>query len=137
MPFYEYLAKDVDNACGFCKQLFEERQLITADPLTNCPECGAGVERQVSIIGAMVLKSRQMNQYNDCLAAKYWRDQNGVRHKVGPGDGHSKAPTVPKRQTASPTEIEARIQRDKKASKRQRSDDSYRRYAQQVKRAKK
>jgi putative FmdB family regulatory protein len=137
MPFYEYLAKDLDNACDLCKQVFEERQSITSDPLTSCPQCGSAVERQVSLVGGIIMGSRQMNQYNDVKYAKYWRDQNGVRHKVTPGDGHSNAPTVPKRQTASPAEVQARIKRDKKADQRKRSNESYRRYVQRVKRAKK
>jgi putative FmdB family regulatory protein len=129
MPTYEYNC----DKCG----VIEIFHGIKEDALTVCSDCGSSIERLISGGGAFIMKGKQMNQYNDCLLAKYWRDQNGVRHKVGPGDGHSNAPTVPKRQTASPAEVQARIQRGKKTSKRKRSDDSYRRYLQQVKRAKK
>ena len=137
MPFYEYKAVDADASCSYCKGVFEERQSILSDSLTECPKCGNKIVRLVSRPGGIVMRGRQMNQYNDCLVSKYWRDQNGVRHKVGLGDGHSNSPTVPKRKTASPAQVEARIQQDKKVAKKQRSEDSYRRYIQQAKRAKK
>ncbi len=110
---------------------------MSEDAYKVCPECGKkGLERLISGGAAFIMKGRQMNQYNDVKLAKYWRDQNGVRHKVGPGDGSSSSPTVPKRQTASPSEIQARIQRDKKLSKRERNDASYRRYVKKIRRAK-
>jgi putative FmdB family regulatory protein len=42
MPTYEY-------ECTRCGHVFEEFQSITADPLSECPKCGASVKR---LIGA-------------------------------------------------------------------------------------
>lgn len=133
MPFYEYKAADPEKSCEHCQEIFVEMQSILSDPLAECPQCGSKIDRLISQIGGVVMRGRQANQYNDILQAKYWRDQNGVRHKVGPGDGHSNAPTVPKRQTASPTEVEARIKRDKAKDKVRRQRDSYGRFLRQVK----
>ena len=55
-----------------------------------------------------------MNNYNDVRHAKYWRDKNGVRHKVTNADGYSNSPTVSRRVTASPEQIEDRKKSDKK-----------------------
>lgn len=130
MPTYEYSCEK----CG----VMEIFHGIKEEARKVCPECGKkGLERMISSGGAFIMKGKQMNQYNDVQHARYWRDQNGVRHKVGPGDGHSNAPTVRKRQTATPAEVQARIQRDKKAAQRQRTDQSYQRYVQRVKKTKK
>ena len=63
---------------------------------------------------------REANQYNDILKAKYWRDKDGVRHKVGSGDGHTGSGTVSK-QTATPAEIRATKKRDARNDRRRRS----------------
>lgn len=126
MPTYDY-------NCEKCGPI-EIFHSIMDDPHTVCPECGTeGLQRMISAGGAFIMKGKQMNQYNDVLQAKYWRDQNGVRHKVGPGDGHSNSPTVPKHQTASPAEVEARIKRDKATSKTRRQNESYGRFLRQIK----
>ena len=41
MPTYEYKCDD----CGY---RFEEFQSMTAEPLTECPQCGGHVERLIS-----------------------------------------------------------------------------------------
>lgn len=133
MPFYEYKASDPEKSCEYCKDIFETLQSIVSDSLTECPECGNKVDKLISSIGGVVFKGRQMNQYADVLQAKYWRDQNGVRHKVGPGDGSPNSPTVPRRQTASPEEVQARIKRDSQADKSKRTNDSYKRFVKRNK----
>lgn len=120
MPFYEYTKADGESGCDSCTGVFEERQPITAAPLEKCPSCGGKVVRIPSLIAGVIWKGRQMNQYGDCRGAKYWRDKNGVRHEVGPGDGDVNSPTVSNRVTASPEQIEAR----KKADRR-RSQDAF------------
>jgi hypothetical protein len=76
--------------------------------------------------GGVIFKGREANQYNDIHAAKYWRDKNGVKHKVTPADGDVNSATV-KRQTKSPQEIEAARRREKVRAKRRRISESYRR----------
>jgi putative FmdB family regulatory protein len=126
MPTYEYNCE----VCG----IIEIFHSIMDDPHKVCPKCGSkGLEKIVSLGGAVIIKNRQANQYNDILQAKYWRDHNGVRHRVGPGDGHSNSPTVPRQQTASPAEVQARIQRDKQRDKSRRSKESYQRFLRQIK----
>ncbi len=44
MPIYEY-------RCGFCERQFEVRQGFNDDPITNCHECGAGVQRVIQTAG--------------------------------------------------------------------------------------
>lgn len=44
MPTYEYL-------CGQCKHRFEIVQKITADSLTECPECGGRIRRVLFPVG--------------------------------------------------------------------------------------
>ncbi len=49
MPTYEY-------ACQKCGYQFEEFQAITADPLTECPECGGEVKRLISAGAGLIFK---------------------------------------------------------------------------------
>lgn len=134
MPFYEYIAINIENSCSNCKDRFEIMQSIKDTFLKKCPECGNKIVKLFSKVGGIVIKGKQANQYNDCKYSKYWRDQNGVRHKIGPGDGHSNSPTVPKRQTASPDQVKTRIKRDQAKDKRKRTNESYNRFVQRVKR---
>lgn len=108
MPFYEYAARDKNKSCSNCVERFEEMQSIKAEPLLVCPECGNEVQKLVSLIAGYIDKDRQMNQYNICKGVKYWRDQNGVRHKVTASDGHYKSASTGKKVTASPEEIKRR-----------------------------
>lgn len=133
MPFYEYTACDPVKSCDYCINRFEVMQSIKDESLGKCPQCNNKVIKLFSLIGGIVIKGRQANQYNNCKDAKYWRDQNGVRHKIGPGDGHSNSPTVPRRQTASPDQVKARIKRDQAKDKQKRTSESYNRYVQRVK----
>jgi putative FmdB family regulatory protein len=50
MPTYEY-------ECGKCGKRFEQRQPITAEPIRECPDCGAEVRRIVSGGSGFVVKS--------------------------------------------------------------------------------
>jgi len=47
MPIYEYRSTNA-KACTLCKVSFEIRQGIDDKPLTECPKCGAPVERLFS-----------------------------------------------------------------------------------------
>lgn len=118
---YEYKAKDINKSCKYCKDKFEVMQSITSDPLTNCPKCGNEIDKQVSLPAGHVTKGRQMNQYNIVKKAKYWRDKNGIRHKVTDADGMASSPTVSNRVTASPEQIAARKKADDASTKQRLS----------------
>lgn len=129
MPFYEYQAVNPNASCEHCKNVFEIQQTMNDDPLLHCPECGSEVVKMISRVGGIILGHRAVNQYNDVLQAKYWRDHNGVRHRVTPSDGHSSCPTVSREQIRTPEEVAAIKKRDQLIAKRKRSEASYRRYA--------
>jgi len=48
MPTYEYRAKDKAKSCSACVDGFDVVRRMSDDPLTQCPECGAPVERVYS-----------------------------------------------------------------------------------------
>lgn len=104
------------ECCDYCKQPFEVKQSIKDSALTNCPKCGFLIKKIISCSGGYVFKSRQMNQYSDVKYAKYWRDNNGIRHKVTAADGSLNSPTVSRRTNASPELIEARKKKDAAAT---------------------
>ena len=132
MPFYEYRASQVDKACDHCKNVFEVMQPITADALTQCPQCGGPIDRLISLPLGFIDRNRQANQYNDIKAAKYWRDKNGNRHPVTPQDGSLSSPTVSRRVTASPQEVAAKKRRDAARDKKRRTAASYNRFVRRV-----
>lgn len=118
---YEYLAKDKNKSCKHCKSVFEVMQSITSEPLTHCPKCDNEIEKQVSLPAGHITPSRQMNQFNDVKKAKYWRDKNGIKHKVTDADGMASSPTVSNRVTASPEQIAARKKADDARTKQRLS----------------
>ncbi len=48
MPIYEYRVKDGNEGCAHCAESFECLRRLSDEPLTECPECGAPVEKQIS-----------------------------------------------------------------------------------------
>ena len=50
MPTYEYL-------CSSCGERFERFQMMSAPPLTSCPDCGGRVERLVGTGSAFLIRS--------------------------------------------------------------------------------
>ena len=130
MPFYEYQATNSKEACSHCRDYFEVMQSIN-NKLKKCPECGVDVVRLISRIGGVIMKGRGANEYNDILKAKYWRDHNGVRHKVTGGDGHTGSGTVSKKQTRTPEEVAAIKKRAGQRRKRKRTQESYQRFTNQ------
>lgn len=123
MPTYDYEC----NTCG----LIEIFHSIKDDAWTTCPNCSDVIKRLMSGGGAIIIKGREANQYADIQMAKYWRDKNGVRHKVTPSDGSSKSATVSE-QVVSPEEVQRRIKVAKKQLHKQQSKESYRRYVENV-----
>ena len=118
MPFYEYQAVDKEKGCENCQECLEVYESITSESLTKCPHCGTEIKRKISCPSAFINSNRAMNQYSDVKHAKYWRDQNGIRHKVTPADGSKTSPTVSKQVTASPEQIKARKKADKDKTKK-------------------
>ncbi len=105
--------------CAKCG-VMEITQGIKDDILEKCPECnGTEFIKLISLCGGIIIAGRQANQYAEIKSAKYWRDKNGVRHKVGPGDGHTGSGTVTKR-TVSPEAARARIKRERKQLRQQK-----------------
>lgn len=47
MPIYEYQSIS-DNSCSLCCSVFEVRQGINEEHLTECPKCGHTVKRLLS-----------------------------------------------------------------------------------------
>jgi putative FmdB family regulatory protein len=133
MPFYEYRAADIDHSCSYCKDGFEVCQSIKSSKIKKCPECKSNIVKMVSRIGGVVVSDRAANEYNDILKAKYWRDHNGVRHKVTAGDGHSGSGTVSKKQIRTPEEVAAIKKRADQQRKLQRTQQSYQKFANQQK----
>jgi len=99
--------------------MFEIHQSMSSDSLQKCPKCDAPICKLISKISAILIGNREMNQYRDVKYAKYWRDKNGVRHRVKSGDGYTGSATVNK-QTATPEEIKARKVADQKDNKQKR-----------------
>jgi putative FmdB family regulatory protein len=125
LPTYEY-------KCVNCGEI-EIFHSIKDRPWNICPECKTdGLERLLSVGGGVIIKNREANQYSDILKAKYWRDKNGVRHKVTSGDGHSGSGTV-KKQTVSDEVVQARKKASTKRIRREQRNASYDRYINNIK----
>lgn len=125
MPTYEYNCEQ----CGVI-EIFHGM----SETKRKCPECGSkGLKKMISG-GAAILVKRQPNQYNDILKAKYWRDHNGVRHKVTEADGSTKSATPSQKQIRTPEEVAAIKKAAAARAKKTREAQSYNRYKDQVKR---
>jgi len=119
MPFYEYRAINEDQSCDFCVDVFEVTQSMSDNQLSECPECGSPIKKLISELGAVLMGGREANQYKDIKAAKYWRDKNGVRHRVTSSDGYTGSATV-SQQTATPDQVKDRKKKDQKKGNKDR-----------------
>jgi putative FmdB family regulatory protein len=125
MPHYDYQCEH----CG----IIEIFHGIKEKPRKSCPQCGQeGLTRLISCGGAFIIGSKEMNQYNDCLKAKHWRDKNGNLHRVTAADGSSKSGTTTSRKYRSDDQVNAMKQQDKQRRANQRKQDSYRRFSNRV-----
>jgi predicted nucleic acid-binding Zn ribbon protein len=127
MPIYEYKSIDADKGCEFCINIFEIQQKMSDNTLEKCPQCGADIVKIMSLIGGVIMSGKEINQYSDVKGAKYWRDSNGVRHKVTNSDGSSKSPTISNRNSAPQETIKRRKMIDAAKDKRKRRIESYNR----------
>lgn len=137
MPFYEYQAEDPKKSCKHCKQRFEEMQSIKSDALQVCPKCGNAVKKLVSLTAGFINLNREVNQYNDVKGAKFWRDKNGIRHRVTDADGLASSPTVSSRKFRSDEEVAAIKKQAAKRRTRRLSEQSYKRFERRMKARKK
>jgi len=55
MPIYEYRA--TGKGCIYCRDVFEIKQRIDAQPLKRCPKCRAPIRRLVSRFRAFVAET--------------------------------------------------------------------------------
>lgn len=79
VPIYVYQAKS--EACAFCRESFEHRQSINADPLEKCPECDAPVGRVICVPFVQTGKSDK-----SVLSDKNLK-KHGFTKLVNEGDG--------------------------------------------------
>ncbi len=127
MPTYSY-------HCEKCGD-FDHMHSIMIDRLEKCPHCnGEELTKLITNIGGFIFKGRAANQYNDIKLAKYWRDDNGVKHRVTESDGSTNCPTAQRSERKPQEEAEAissrRVRR--KARSKRRSQNSYGKFIRDV-----
>jgi len=48
MPIYEYVARDAERSCTYCRNGFETLQRMAEPRLERCPRCGHPVVKRIS-----------------------------------------------------------------------------------------
>lgn len=91
MPTYDY-------QCGECQHAFEAFQSITANPLTECPECKKGALKRLIGSGAGLIFKGSGFYCTDYKSKTYKQDESVDRHKKASKDvkestGSSTAPS--------------------------------------------
>ena len=86
MPIYEYAA--IDKGCPHCEARFDVLQKMADDPLSQCPQCGAAVQRVISVPsvavgGSHLLKEDHFSKHG---FTQYKKAGGGVYEKTA-GDG--------------------------------------------------
>ena len=127
MPTYEYTCEK----CG----IIEVFHGITEDPKTICPECGSKITKNITAPTAFIFAGRQVNQYSDVKAAKFWRDADGNKHRVTPADGSTNSPTVSRKRKRTDEEVAHIKKLDAKREQQKRIRQSQIRQRQQTIRA--
>jgi putative FmdB family regulatory protein len=90
MPIFDYRCLDETGGCDHCRAGFEHLERLNAEPLANCPRCGAPVHKQLSapalaIGGAHLQKEKKIG---DAGFTQYKKIGKGVYEKTagkGPG----------------------------------------------------
>ena len=77
MPTYEY--EHTQSVCHLGK-LFEFKQSIHDEPLTQCPECGTPVEKRITRIGISLPKTN--TEIRDMGLTKLVKRDDGVYENV-------------------------------------------------------
>ncbi len=79
MPTYEY-------QCNECQHLFEAFQSITANPLTECPECKKPALKRLIGAGAGLIFKGSGFYCTDYKSKTYKQDESVDRHKKAAKD---------------------------------------------------
>ena len=85
MPVYEY--EHLDHPCSR-GAVFEIRQSIDEDTLTNCPDCGGAVKKLISLAAVSCPKSS--GELRDLGFTKLVKRDDGVYENVTRRDGESR-----------------------------------------------
>lgn len=83
MPTYEY-------ECDACGHQFEEFQSITAEALTNCPECGKRKLRRLFGTGAAIVFKGSGFYTTDYRSESYKRGAEKEKKSAEKGSGDKK-----------------------------------------------
>ena len=78
MPVYVYKALAGKSDC-ICSDMFEKVQSMSEPPLTNCPQCGAPVQRIIQPVGLVKGKKGMLSDKNI--------KKHGFTKLVNEGDG--------------------------------------------------
>ncbi|MEK7486002.1 MAG: zinc ribbon domain-containing protein [Planctomycetota bacterium] len=84
MPIYEYAIKEGDpllEPCENCRSRFEVFQKITDAALTECPECGAPIERLLSLPAKKTIDRQSNTHLKELGFSKYMRNCDGQMEK--------------------------------------------------------
>jgi len=93
MPTYDYACQDCDNN-------FEEFQSITAEPLTNCPECSGAVKRLIGSGNGFLFKGNGF-YITDYRSDNYKKDKSKA-------EGTTSSKTKDKTKTKNKTKAKAK-----------------------------
>jgi putative FmdB family regulatory protein len=97
MPTYDY-------ECDACQHRFEAFQSITAQALTECPECKKAQVRRLIGKGAGLIFKGSGFYCTDYKSKSYTQDESVDRHKKAAKEvKESTAPATPSTSTTSPT----------------------------------
>ena len=88
MPVYEYKVKEDHEGCSKCRDGFSIQQGIRDEALTQCPSCGAPIERLLFAVGIASPKSD--SELRDLGFTKLVRRDSGVYENVTRTEGESR-----------------------------------------------
>jgi len=81
MAIYQYQKTERAEGCPTCRAGFQTRQMMSAAPLTKCPDCGGPIRRVVSLCSV----SGRMSDKSRLSDANLKR--HGFQKLVNEGDG--------------------------------------------------
>ncbi len=87
MPFYDYQAIDADESCETCREPFERMQKRSEPKLTECPDCGAAVERLLNGVGVGKSKALAKKHLEKAGFTQYSRAGKGEYERTSGSGG--------------------------------------------------